>query len=267
MVVFTNVKKEDILNLKGEEEEIKSIYETLRKRVDGVLLTLYNSKKLLLQGKKENVEKLIKKLERRGIGKRKQEEFFRNEVGWVIGSDESLKGDTFGGIVVAGVKADSKIRKKLVEIGVADSKRLADREILLMARKIKDITQCEIINLHPEEYNRALSVTKLLNNLHLDVANFLKPGKHIVDLYPGCSVGDIKETKAESKYVEVAAASILARATALEQIQALSLKAGFEIPKGSTHVKEALEKLKNSKLNYKEFVKLHFNNVQEVLFK
>ena len=71
--------------------------------------------------------------------------------------------------------------------------------------------------------------------------------------------------KAESKYVEVAAASVLARATGLKQLNYLSTLVGFTVPKGSTHVKEALQELKEKSLKFEKFVKTSFGNVEEFL--
>src|SRR3989344_8022837 len=113
MTVFENVKKEEIEKLLQSnsqyqfvQEEIKTAYEEIRLRTGPVNLILYASGKLLLQGKPEAVEKIAKLLTKLGIGKKAESEHFRKETGWIIGSDESLKGDTFGGIVVAAVKAD-----------------------------------------------------------------------------------------------------------------------------------------------------------------
>ncbi|MBU1111283.1 MAG: hypothetical protein ABIG93_01445 [archaeon] len=272
MVVFEGVESEELANFLRKRKfsplDIKTIHEQLRysKGIKKkVLLILYNSGKLLLQGDADAIELTAEQLRGAGIGKEVKQIKFRKELGWVIGSDESLKGDTFGGLVVAAVKADDMVRKELIALGVADSKVLNDKEIIQMAEKVKRLVQCEIINLTPEEYNHKDNegVTKLMNKLHKNVAKYLKPGTHVVDKYPGCSVGDIMETKAESKFVEVAAASVLARATALQQLNYLSKKAGFAIPKGSTHVKWALEELKEKGLNPREFVKLHFKNVEE----
>lgn len=265
MVVFQNVKKEELEKLKGySKEEPKTVYEELRLQKRGVTLILYTSGKLLLQGRPEAVEIIAQQL--KNIGEKVKEEKFRKETGWMIGSDESLKGDTFGGIVVAAVRADDKIRAQLKEIGVADSKKLKDREIITIAQKVKKIAPCEIINLLPEEYNNYHgNVTKLLDKLHQDCRRDLASGKHVVDKYPGCTVGDIITEKAESKYVEVAAASVLARATALQQLGYLSKLAGFTLPKGSTHVKLALHELQDRKLDFKKFVKVSFSNVREFL--
>ena len=59
----------------------------------------------------------------------------------------------------------------------------------------------------------------------------------------------------------MAAASILARAYALKQLAELSKRAGFTIPKGSTHVATALKELKAKEFPPEEFVKLKFRNV------
>ncbi len=265
MVVFKEVKKEDLDRLKGfKEEEIKSVYEEIRLVGKGVILILYTSGKLLLQGKNERIEKVVEELRKKGVGKEVEKVTFRKEEGIIIGSDESLKGDTFGGLVVAGVKADEVVREKLREIGVADSKKLSDKEIIVMASRIRQMTECEVKSIFPIEYN-GQKQTMLLNKLHKECGDFLKPGKHVVDKYPGCRVGEIREEKAEDKYLEVAAASVLARAAALKQLDTLSLRAGFHLPKGSSHVKLALHELKERGLNFNEFVKVDFRNVREFL--
>ncbi len=266
MVVFERVNKERLLKLPGfYKSEPRTVHEELCLKKGDVSLVLYSSGKLLLQGKKEAVEKVAKELEKAGIGEKFSAENFRKEQGWIIGTDESLKGDTFGGLVVAGVKANDELRKRLVELGAADSKVLADKEILRMAEKIKHLVPCEVKSILPDEYNKSGEVTRLLNKLHKECADYLFPGKHIVDKYPGCIVGDVQIEKAESKYVEVAAASVLARAAALQQLDYLSSQAGFRLPKGSTHVKLALFELKERGLDFSKFVKVSFTNVKEFL--
>ena len=183
----------------------------------------------------------------------------------IIGSDEVLKGDTFGGIVVAAVKANQEQRIALKNLGVRDSKTLSDRQVQLISPKIENNFPCIIKNIYPEEYNELKgTITDILNKLHKECYNYLKPGTHIVDKFPGCKVGNIIEIQAESKYPEVAAASIIARARALKQLHNLSKKAGFLIPKGSSHVQKALEQLKKSNLPPTDFVKLKFSNVKKL---
>ena len=247
MVVFQGVRKEDLQKLKGfKGERQKTVHEELRLTKGEVSFVLYSSGKLLLQGKPAAIEKAAKELEQHRIGER-------------------LVSEAFGGLVVAGVKANEELRQKLVEIGVADSKTLADQEVLLMAEKIKHLAPCEVKSILPEEYNRSGEITKLLNKLHKECADYLFPGKHVVDKYPGCTVGEIQVEKGESKYVEVAAASVLARAGALQQLDFLSSQAGFRLPKGSTHVNLALFEMKERGLDFKKFVKTTFRNVREFL--
>jgi len=267
MVVFTNVKKRDLHKLEDYLlSEGKTIYEELRLKKGKVTLILYTSGKLLLQGNQKEIEKVAKELQKLAIGKKQEGPDFVEESGWIIGSDESLKGDTFGGITVAAVKADANIRKKLKEIGVADSKTLDDEEIVKLAEKIRKVAACEVKSLYPQEYNSSpLALTHLLNKLHQECGDFLRPGKHIVDKFPGCQVGEVQEEKAESKYLEVAAASILARDAALKQLSSLSAQASFRIPKGSTHVQLGLVELQHRKLDFSQFVKLDFWNVKEFL--
>ncbi|MDP3640176.1 MAG: hypothetical protein Q8R53_03165 [Nanoarchaeota archaeon] len=270
MATFIGVKKEageKLLKQGFKKEDPKTLYEELRLTKSGVTVILYATGTLLLQGKPDAVEKIAKEIERLHLGEKKIAPSFNTETGWVIGSDEALKGDTFGGLTVAAVKADKAIREKLAEIGVADSKTLRDEEILPLAEQIKHLAPCEVRSLLPEEYNKEHGITHLLNKLHRSAAEHLAPGKHIVDKYPGCAVGDLATEKAESKYVEVAAASILARAAALQQLNQLSALAGFPVPKGSTHVQDALKMLKEKKLDFEKFVKVDFRNVKEFLEK
>jgi ribonuclease HIII len=231
-------------------------------------VVLYKSGKLLFQGNDDEVRK-VKELF--GMVEKQATLVIERSEDELIGTDEALKGDTFGGLVVAGFRADKKERAKLELFGVQDSKNLTDDKIVVLAKKLIEFFphNFHVENISVEDYNNtieALGLTNTLNALHKKCFKFLEQENylHVVDKYPGCKVGDIMETKAESKYLEVAAASIIARAKALEQFDELTEKAGFRIPKGSTHVKLALEQLKKSDLNPREFVKMHFKNVQQL---
>jgi len=152
----------------------------------------------------------------------------------------------------------------LKKIKIEDSKNISDKEIPAISEKIKTLVSYSIKNVYPEDYNKS-ELTPLLNKLHRGVKQDLGSGLHIVDKYPGCMVGDLIVERADSKYIEVASASIIARDEALKQLKELSEQAGFELPKGSYHVKKALEELKKRGLPFEKFVKLHFKNVQEFL--
>ncbi|MFT4310742.1 MAG: hypothetical protein ACMXYC_03860 [Candidatus Woesearchaeota archaeon] len=190
-----------------------------------------------------------------------------------IGSDESLKGDTFGGMTFGAVLLYPQQREQLTRMGITDSKKISDTAIPLLANKIREVTSfTHVISLLPQQYNE-YTLTGLLNRYHQEVADALIARftdtryriEHVVDKFPGCVVGNIIIPKAESVYVEVAAASILARQAALEQREYLSKQAGFLLPLGSTHVQEALEKVLRTQKDPNKFVKLHFKNVQKAL--
>jgi ribonuclease HIII len=275
MVTFEKVKKNEALKLTDHgfsSVKTKNEYELLRMK-GPVTAVLFSSGKLLLQGAEDKVAQTKDLLLELKIGKlvQKEKPQFKQESGPVIGSDEALKGDTFGGLVVAAVMADSIERQKLKEIGVADSKQLNDKEISAIAEQLRKIVKYHIVSLEPRKYNQLRqmhNMTGLLNLLHMECASKLKidsNAKHIVDQFPGCKTGDVMETKAESKYIEVAAASILARAEARKQIDSLSRKLKIEVPMGSTHVKEALNHLKRKGLPFELFVKLDFRNVQQIM--
>lgn len=267
MVTYTGVKKEDIESLNLTSLKPKTKYELLRLRGMDCVVILFNSGKLLIQGKEENVKEVEKLLDKQGVGRKVIPISFFKEKGIVIGTDEALKGDTFGGIVVAGVKADDMQRKDLLFAGVMDSKKLSDDEIFVIEERIKKVVEYKVLSLMPEKYNEYEKQTLMLNELHSKVVKELgKSDAVFVDKYPGCKVGGARcETKAESKYVEVAAASILARAEGLRQLDELSKVVRFKLPKGSTHVKDALKKLKRSGIDMNKLVKTGFKNVKKFL--
>lgn len=273
MVVFTDVTREDIARLlkKGYEmDTMKSSYEQFRLSHNGVKLILYNTGKLLLQGLEEDVEHEADVLGDLGVGTRSSSRHIEKEpvreVGVIVGSDESLKGDTFGGIVVAGARANDILRVELQKLGVDDSKKMSDTRVMMLAKHVAKIVPHFVIKLSAKEYNEFEgNVTELLDQLHKRVGEELDAAVHVVDMYPGCSVGTVRETKAESKYIEVAAASILARAAGLEQFEKMSEELGWRVPKGSTHVAGALERLQKEDRNFGDFVKLNFKNVREFL--
>ncbi len=199
-------------------------------------------------------------------------QYFHN----VIGSDETLKGDSFGGLIVVAAYFSKAEEQELLDLGVKDSKLLSDDHILRIAEELEKNypDKFSIKEYSPLEYNKAVAkmggVTPLLNKAHEETGNVLKNkfGEsllHIVDEYPGCVVGDKRLPRAESKSLAVAAASIVARARAIEQFNELSKEAGFHIPKGSTHVKEAIQLLIHKNLPVDKFLKLHFKNVQKII--
>jgi ribonuclease HIII len=161
--------------------------------------------------------------------------------------------------------AEPEERELLKNIGVFDSKRISDTQIPKIAKRIKRLCKYKLIKLTPKQYNERRAgkkVTDVLNELHNEV---YLGGTHVVDKFPGCTAGHEAVPKAEMKFIEVAAASIIARDAALRQLVALEKKFGRKIPKGSTHVVDALRYLKREGLEPREFVKMDFKNVRQIL--
>lgn len=193
----------------------------------------------------------------------------------IIGSDEVLKGDTFGGLVVCAARFSEAEEEKLTDLGVRDSKKISDIMIHRIATTLLEQYEDRfcVKELEPHMYNELqvrFGLTHLLNKLHLDAASELRSDSeeqctHVVDAFPGCTAGDKQVKGAESEYIAVAAASIVARHVAMDQFARLSTEAGFKLPLGSTHVGEALERLIREGHEPQRFVKLHFKNVQAAL--
>src|SRR3989338_6676588 len=203
MVTFLDVKKEEIQPVLLEHGfaiwELKTPWEILRMKGPATAV-LFKSGKLLLQGKDDVMAKYRKLLVEIGFKEEKKISFVK-ETGIIIGSDECLKGDSFGGLVVAAVMADDKVRGNLLLLGVQDSKKIDDKDIPALSEAIEKCADHSVASLYPEEYNKH-TLTALLNKLHNDCASHLKQKQkavHVVDQYPGCNAGDVRTIKAESK--------------------------------------------------------------------
>ena len=167
------------------------------------------------------------------------------------GLDESGKGDLFGPVVSACVIADGDMVRKWMDAGIRDSKTITDGAILKMAKTIAG-TQGVVIKTAFTgmlKYNELYlkfgeNLNKFLAWLHgralNDALALRKPKWGLLDQFskqPLCrntSEGEDFDlqmrTKAESDPV-VAAASVIARATWLDQMKKLEEKAGRSIPR------------------------------------
>lgn len=204
-----------------------------------------------------------------------------------MGFDESGKGDVFGPLCFAGVYVGENESAQLVEWGVCDSKKLADKQILMLATKIRQHYTYETLVLMPEQYNALYTKFRNLNRLMawghvelmtllhqktrcthavldqfcspLEVEKVLKPKRIDVNL--------IQKTGAESSEIAVAAASILARACFVEGMETLSTQFGLTIPKGAVHGvvqtgRRILEQYGESGLE--KTIKLHFKTLTAI---
>ncbi len=172
-----------------------------------------------------------------------------------IGSDEAGKGDYFGPLVVAAIYVDETTEPQLRELGVRDSKLLAERRLLDLAQEIKKLCSGRgtILTYMPEDYNKQYQTITNLNRLlaraHVQVlqrvAVLVDCELAIVDQFGDPSLMQEaarqaslqiqieQRVRAESD-MAVAAASILARAEFVQRLAALSRQTGIELPKGAS---------------------------------
>jgi ribonuclease HIII len=198
----------------------------------------------------------------------------------LIGTDESGKGDYFGPLVIAGVYANADMKKKLREIGAADSKTLSDTKIQKLAEEIVKICQYDLVSINNKRYNEMYNEIKNLNKLlawgHarvienvlelVDCSNVLSDqfgNPELIKnalLEKGRKVNLEQRPRAEENVV-VAAASILARNEYVKAMGKLSEEYGMELPKGgSSMVVEAAREfvLTHGKEKLLNVAKLHF---------
>jgi ribonuclease HIII len=173
-----------------------------------------------------------------------------------VGIDEAGKGDYFGPLVVAGVRITGRgAAEELHELGVRDSKTLGVAAARQMADRILEAVESHnvrVVALSPREYearrSAAGNVNRLLDEIDAGIMGELGEGVEliVVDQYAISAREHLQPFVPEGVRLEVrqraeddaavAAASILARARQLEEMDRLSGRVGFRLPRGSTEV-------------------------------
>ncbi len=230
---------------------------------DTVPVNVYHTGKISTGGKASALKELIEdwRLERPGMAPRRTEGAHTRARPVLdgtprLGIDESGKGDYFGPLVVAGARVlDQESARKLQEIGVRDSKELSTGQAKLMAESIRrelGSGNVRIVSLSPREYearrSAAGNVNKLLGEVDAEIMSalldevemvvvdeFARTARSYLEPFVPEGVRLEVRTRAEDD-AAVAAASILARARQLEEMDQLSERVGFELPRGATHV-------------------------------
>jgi ribonuclease HIII len=180
----------------------------------------------------------------------------------IIGTDESGKGDYFGPLVVAAFLATPDDVPVLSTLGVRDSKTVADREAMDMARQLLDAypSRIAVVSIGPERYNEmhaefGRNLNRLLAWGHATVvAEVLAktPCNRVISDKFGNErlIADALKKKRVDVRLEqrvraeshpaVAAASILARARFLVELRRLGEGIGEKLHKGAGHPVEAI---------------------------
>lgn len=213
-----------------------------------------------------------------------------------IGTDEAGKGDYFGPLVSAAVFVNQESAPKLRQIGVRDSKMIADPTIRELAEKIRRMpgVRHAVTPINPRKYNELYetfrkegknlnsllawghgrSIETLLNALGNELSG---PKFVIVDQFADkhyveqrtrkAGIPVYQHPKAEAD-IAVAAASILARDGFLKWLERMSQRTQIVLPKGASPAVIAAAKQFVRKWGAKwlgEVAKLHFRTTSQVL--
>ncbi|MCQ2956547.1 MAG: ribonuclease HIII [Mycoplasmoidaceae bacterium] len=204
-----------------------------------------------------------------------------------IGMDEVGTGDYFGPVVTCACYVPNELVDAVKALKVNDSKKIDDKQIKAMAKQLKKIVKAEVCVCQPVVYNKIIdkfdnsnivkaichndALTKLTNKLkdkHYQVIlDQFVSRQHYFDYLKKANIKavyiNVIEMKAESKYLSVACASVIARDAFLTYMDKLSAKAGVKLPLGSVEkakiVAAGKQIIKKAKLA--EFAKLHFDSI------
>ncbi|OIN66469.1 ribonuclease HIII [Exiguobacterium sp. KRL4] len=268
-------------------------YARFAARTSGCILTVYNSGKVMFQGQEaESIAARYGSPVAKKASTTTSASLPEGFSDWsVVGSDEVGKGDFFGPLVVVAAYVEHEKIDLVRELGVRDSKNVSDPEIRKIARDLHAVIPYEYRILHNPDYNRMQrtmtqgKMTALLHNAALNglLEKLTSPPQAILidqfaekNIYYKHLSGEAKQvtenvyfsTKAEGLHVAVAAASILARAIFLKEMDQLSQQAGTEIPKGAGAKVDQVAAsllLRYGPTRLQDWTKFHFANTKKAL--
>lgn len=299
--VSDNIKDEMIKYYDNLKRSTPPQYATFQAEEGGTIITLYNSGKVVFQGISSDVDAnmwfdLEKHHNNRDIKKeieldpknKPEEKDLRYYNLSAIGSDEVGTGDFFGPIVVTAAFVNKKYHSDLIEIGVKDSKKLNDDKIMKLGPKLIEMFPHVTYILDNKSYNQnnEYNMNKIKAILHNKVlVGILEKDNYsyeriIVDqfVYPTKYFEHIKDakkivkdilfiTKAESKNLSVAVASIISRYYFLLEFNKISTKYNIKIPKGAGPLVDEIAQKIYNQYGYDELsnlVKLNFKNINKI---
>jgi ribonuclease HIII len=298
-----NIKKKMIDYYEPLKKDKTPPYAVFQAMDADTTITLYESGKVVFQGLSADIDarlwqEMEKKFNNRNIEledsqtKKKKDIFPANpylkQIA-TVGSDEVGTGDYFGPIIVSAAYVSKENISLMKELGVNDSKKIADEKIANIAPTlIKNIPYVSF-KLSNEEYNTLpdKNMNKIKALLHNKVLVKIlenpevKPEKVVIDqfVYPSKFYEHIKDsqkkvsnilflTKAESQVYSVAAASIISRYLFLTEMKNLSKELGKHIPLGAgtdvDNFGKEIIKEKGAEI-LQHIAKINFKNTEKIL--
>lgn len=268
-------------------------YAVFSAKIPGVSITAYNSGKVLFQG--VSAESEASKWGTSTPTTKKKDSSSsslpKDFANWsVVGSDEVGNGSYLGPVVVCATYAKKEQLPLLKELGVKDSKMLNDSLIRKIAKDLRLVIPFRELIVTPQKYNDIqpnYNVNRMKVALHNQALYLLlndllpeKPDGILIDQFtteknyrsylkqePNQVTENLYfKTKGEQYHLSVAAASIICRATFLEELDKASKELGILVPSGAgTKSDQAAAKiLKKGGLPLLEkYAKLHFANTEK----
>ncbi|MBM7711313.1 ribonuclease HIII [Enterococcus xiangfangensis] len=264
-------------------------YSEFSAKKNGTSITAYTSGKVLFQG--NNAEQEAARWGKTDTAPKKSSTLPKNFASLaVLGSDEVGNGSYFGPLCVCAAYVDKEQLATLQQLGVKDSKMLTDDQIRKMALTLKELIPYKLLVVDPEKYNEiqpkynAVRMKVALHNqairLLLEQIKPTKPDAILIDQFTS-EANYLKYVKQEPKRVEqkiyfvtkgeqyhlsVAAASIISRASFLEELDKASLELETKVPSGAGKPSDELaaKLLRQGGIDLlRKYVKLHFTNTEK----
>ena len=265
------------------------------------IVTLYESGKAMFQGVSADIEaemwESIKKdksdidyfMDNDKVNMEKKEEIVIPLEISSVGSDEVGTGDYYGPIVVTASYVYKEDIPFLTELGVKDSKKLSDEQILRIVPKIIKKIPYKTIMLSNKEYNdnygKNMNMNKIKAILHNKVLTEMVKNNNyeyiVVDQFeseksyynhlseiPNPLKGITFITKAEDKCLSVAVSSLISRYIFIKEIDKLGDKYDIFLPKGANYYVEDVGIKLVNKYGEKvlhDVAKLNFSNTDRIL--
>lgn len=276
-------------------------YSIFRAKKNGIVITAYQSGKVLFQGHGAENEAAIWGTASQKTPSSKSAattHLPHDFADWtIIGSDEVGNGSYFGALTVCAVYLPKEKQPLMKELGVKDSKLLTDKQIIELAWQIKECVPYHLTICSPEKYNKA-NQTRNANAIKVSLHNFTlqklmaKLSDNEKNQLQGILIDEFTseknyyqylkneanpykgkiyfEKKGESHHLAVACASIIARAAFLESLTELGKPYNIILPSGAglnvDRIGRRLVKQFGPKVLDKT-AKLHFANTQKILGK
>lgn len=265
--------------LAGSERRKAPPYASYQYRLTDCVITAYESGKVVFQGEGADLYAAPYLRQQKSAGSFPQ-----------AGSDEVGTGDYFGPVVVCAALVTAADLPLLQRLGVTDSKLLSDEAIRACAPKLSAALKYSVLILDNDTYNRVhednnmVAIKCKLHNqayVHLQRKAHKLPDAVIIDQFvqeksyyrylrdqPQVIRGIHFETKAESRYPAVAAASVIARYAFLKACDQMAQRYAFTFPKGAgAAVDQAIRQFvqAHGQEALAHVAKLHFANTAKAL--